>query len=72
MEDVAFIVIFAGKGGTRLLFEEVGNENGLTSEVHGDVGDTCEAKFRERPSGDVTRIKSEENPTHEVLLAGFP
>lgn len=65
--------LFAGIGGIRLGFQ-----------MHGDVGcvfssewdkfatKTYEANFGDTPKGDITKIKEEDIPEHDILVAGFP
>lgn len=67
-----FIDLFAGIGGIRLGFESVGGKCVFSSEWDKYAQDTYEANFGERPQGDITRIKPETIPEHDILLAGFP
>ncbi len=67
-----FIDLFAGIGGIRLPFDELGYECVFSSEWDEAACDTYEANFGERPRGDITKIGSSEIPHHDVLLAGFP
>jgi DNA (cytosine-5)-methyltransferase 1 len=67
-----FIDLFAGIGGIRLGFESVGGECVFSSEWDKYAQDTYEANFGERPEGDITLIKPETIPEHDILLAGFP
>ncbi len=67
-----FIDLFAGIGGIRLGFESVGGKCVFSSESDKYAQDTYEANFGERPQGDITQIKPETIPEHDILLAGFP
>jgi len=67
-----FIDLFAGIGGMRLAFENVGGECVFSSEWDIYAQNTYEANFGERPQGDITKIKPETIPDHDILLAGFP
>ena len=67
-----FIDLFAGIGGIRLSFEDVGGKCVFSSECDRYAQDTYEANFGERPQGDITKIKPEIIPEHDILLAGFP
>lgn len=67
-----FIDLFAGIGGIRLPFDEAGCKCVFSSEWDKAACDTYEANFGERPSGDITKIKAENIPHHDILLAGFP
>ncbi len=66
------IDLFAGIGGIRLGFESIGGECVFTSEWDGPAQKTYHANFEELPYGDITKIKPEEIPSFDVLLAGFP
>jgi DNA (cytosine-5)-methyltransferase 1 len=67
-----FINLFAGISGIRLAFENVGGKCVFSSEWDKYAQDTYEANFGERPQGDITKIKPEIIPEHDILLAGFP
>lgn len=67
-----FIDLFAGIGGIRLPFEELGYNCVFSSEWDKPAADTYEANFGERPAGDITKIPAEDIPPHDLLLAGFP
>jgi DNA (cytosine-5)-methyltransferase 1 len=66
------IDLFAGIGGIRLGFESIGGECVFTSEWDAPAQKTYQANFQEQPYGDITKIKPEEIPSFDVLLAGFP
>lgn len=67
-----FIDLFAGIGGIRLPYDELGHHCIFSSEWDKAAADTYEANFGERPQGDITKIKAEDIPPHQLLLAGFP
>lgn len=67
-----FIDLFAGVGGIRLPFDELGGECVFTSEWDIHAQKTYEANFGHRPAGDITTVSAEEIPSHNVLLGGFP
>lgn len=67
-----FIDLFAGIGGIRIPFDELGHRCVFSSEWDKSACDTYEANFGERPKGDITKIPSEDIPHHDLLLAGFP
>lgn len=69
---VTFIDLFAGIGGIRIPFNEMGYKCVFSSEWDKAAADTYEANFGERPSGDISLIPAEEIPSHDILLAGFP
>ena len=67
-----FIDLFAGIGGIRLPFDELGGNCVFSSEWDKAAADTYEANFGERPAGDITKIAADQIPAHNLLLAGFP
>ncbi len=69
-----FIDLFAGIGGLRRGFDEIGGECVFTSEWDRYSQATYRANFRvDHPiAGDIVGIPSEHIPQHDVLLAGFP
>ena len=67
-----FIDLFAGVGGIRIAFEEIGGECVFSSEWDKYSQITYEANFGEKPHGDITQIETSEIPKHDVLLGGFP
>jgi DNA (cytosine-5)-methyltransferase 1 len=66
------IDLFAGIGGIRLGFEEIGGECVFTSEWDKFAQQTYQENFEEIPYGDITEIDPTEIPSFDVLLAGFP
>ena len=67
-----FIDLFAGIGGIRLPFQELGGLCVFTSEWDKFSKKTYASNFGEYPDGDITEIRSDKIPPHDVLLAGFP
>ena len=67
-----FIDLFAGIGGIRLPFQELGGHCVFTSEWDRFSKKTYAANYGEVPEGDITKIAATEIPSHDVLLAGFP
>lgn len=67
-----FIDLFAGIGGIRLAYQNVGGKCVFTSEWNNYAKKTYEANFGEVPYGDITKINEKNIPDHEILLAGFP
>lgn len=70
----SFIDLFAGIGGLRRGFENVGGECVFTSEWNKFSRLTYEANYESNHvlNGDITKIDEKEIPSHDVLLAGFP
>jgi len=67
-----FIDLFAGIGGIRLAYQNLGGKCVFTSEWNNFAKKTYEANFGEVPFGDITKIDENAIPDHDVLLAGFP
>lgn len=67
-----FIDLFAGIGGIRLAFQNLGGKCVFTSEWDNYSKKTYEANFGEVPFGDITKISEKEIPDHDILLGGFP
>ncbi len=67
-----FIDLFAGIGGIRMAFQNLGGKCVFTSEWDKFSKITYDANFGEVPFGDITKIDENEIPNHDVLLAGFP
>ena len=72
--DFTFIDLFAGIGGLRLAFEPFGGRCVFSSEWDSHSVATYEENFRDnrRVQGDITAIKEDAIPDHDLLLAGFP
>lgn len=67
-----FIDLFAGIGGIRLAYQNLGGKSVFTSEIDNYSKKTYEANFGEVPFGDITKINENDIPDHDLLLAGFP
>ncbi len=72
MEPIRFIDLFAGIGGIRLPFDELGYECVFSSEWDKAAATTYHANFGEWPAGDITKIDTTDIPAHDLLLGGFP
>ncbi len=67
-----FIDLFAGIGGIRIPFDEMGYHCLFSSEWDAKACQTYFANFGTVPFGDITKIPAQKIPKHDVLLAGFP
>ena len=69
-----FVDLFAGIGGIRLAFEDIGGECVFTSEWDSYAQKTYAANFSttHQLNGDITQIHEDDIPDHDVLLGGFP
>ena len=70
--DFKFIDLFAGIGGIRMPFQNLGGKCVFSSEIDKYAAQTYEANYGEKPSGDITQISAETIPDFDILLAGFP
>lgn len=68
----SFVDLFAGIGGFRQAFENVGGKCVMSSEWDRFCALTYEANFGNPPEGDITKISAKDIPDHDVLTAGFP
>ena len=67
-----FIDLFAGIGGMRIPFDELGGECTFSSEWDRFAQKTYELNFGHAPQGDITQIPAKSVGDHDVLLGGFP
>lgn len=67
-----FIDLFAGIGGIRIPFQELGGQCVFTSEWDNSAQKTYRINFGVEPHGDITKIQASDIPDFDVLLAGFP
>ncbi|MEZ8038951.1 DNA (cytosine-5-)-methyltransferase [Vibrio sp. 1F263] len=74
IEDASFrfIDLFAGIGGIRYPFQQLGGHCVFTSEWDKFAQKTYLANYGDMPNGDITKISAEEIDDHEILLGGFP
>ncbi len=67
-----FIDLFAGIGGIRIPFQELGGQCVFSSEWDKFAQKTYRVNFGEEPNGDITKINASEIPDFDILLGGFP
>lgn len=70
--DFTFIDLFAGIGGIRIPFQELGGKCVFTSEWDKWAQKTYRINFGEEPQGDITKIDAQNIPDFDILLGGFP
>ena len=71
----SFIDLFAGIGGMRIPFDELGGRCVMTSEIDRHALNTYRMNFRDDGhffAGDITQIQIDDIPSHDLLLGGFP
>jgi len=71
-DKLRFIDLFAGIGGIRTPFDELGYEGVFASEIDPYACKTYKENFGDMPHGDITKIDAKDIPAHDLLLAGFP
>lgn len=67
-----FIDLFAGIGGIRIPFDELGCECVFSSEWDAKACETYKANFGDQPCGDITKVDEKSVPAFDICLAGFP
>ncbi len=67
-----FIDLFAGIGGMRYGFEQVGGQCVFSSEWDKYSQITYRSNFGDTPHGDITKIDENSIPDHDILVGGFP
>lgn len=73
-EPFTFIDLFAGIGGLRRGFDEIGGKCVFTCELNRYSQETYRANFQvdHEIAGDITKVDEADIPPHDLLLAGFP
>lgn len=67
-----FVDLFAGIGGLRIPFDELGGKCVFSSEIDKFSRQTYFENFGEIPFGDITKVDINTIPSFDLLLAGFP
>jgi len=67
-----FIDLFAGIGGFRIAFQNLGGKCVFSSEIDAYAQKTYGRNFGELPHGDITKINEKDIPDHDILTGGFP
>jgi DNA (cytosine-5)-methyltransferase 1 len=70
--EFRFIDLFAGIGGIRIPFQELGGECVFTSEWDYFAQKTYKMNFGGEIHGDITEVKEKDIPDFDILLGGFP
>lgn len=70
--DFTFIDLFAGIGGIRIPFQELGGKCVFSSEWDKFAQKTYRVNFGETPEGDITKIAAKDIPDFDILIGGFP
>ena len=73
MENLKYIDLFAGMGGFRAGFDAAGLECVFTSEIETHQQTMYESIHEDNNvQGDITKIKAEDIPTHDIMVGGIP
>lgn len=67
-----FIDLFAGLGGFHLALRQLGYTCVFASELDPTLQSLYLTNFKMKPEGDITKIRVEAIPEHDILCAGFP
>lgn len=67
-----FIDLFAGIGGFRMAMQRLGGKCVFSSEWDNYAKETYFGNYGEVPFGDITQIKEDSIPDHDILCGGFP
>lgn len=70
--EFTFIDLFAGIGGFRIPFQNLGGKCVFSSEFNYHAQRTYELNYGEVPFGDITKLNLDIVPKHDILCAGFP
>lgn len=77
-KHIRFIDLFCGIGGFRHAITSVAEAHKVQASCvfSSDIDNSCQeaylANFGELPHGDITEVKADDVPEHDILLAGFP
>lgn len=77
-KTITFADLFAGIGGFRLGIEQASQKLGIpvkcvfSSEIEKNARVIYEKNFKETPSGDITKIHTDNIPDMDILCGGFP
>lgn len=70
--DFTFIDLFAGIGGFRIAFQNLGGQCVFSSEIDKYACQSYAHNFGDIPFGDITKISEKDIPDHDILTGGFP
>jgi DNA (cytosine-5)-methyltransferase 1 len=72
LQGYTFIDLFCGIGGFHLALKSFGAECVFASDINAKAQNIYQTNFVMRPQGDITKIKANQIPAHDILCAGFP
>lgn len=71
-KEFTYVSLFSGVGGFEQALNKLGGTCVLASEIDKHANKAYEALYNEPTVGDITAIKSEDVPDHDLLVGGFP
>ena len=63
-----YIDLFAGIGGIRMPFQNLGGKCVFSSEIDKYAAQTYEANYGDKPSGDITKISADSIPEFDIYI----
>lgn len=72
MKEFTYIDLFCGIGGFHQAMKDLGGKCVYACDIDADCRKTYERNYGIRPDGDITAVKEEDIPHHNVLCGGFP
>ena len=72
LKDYKFIDLFCGIGGFHLALSSFGAKCVFASDIDKSAREVYQKNFKIEPCGDITKIKVEDIPQHDIICAGFP
>lgn len=72
LAKISYIDLFCGIGGFHLALASFGARCVFASEIDSKARAVYKKNFGIEPSGDITKIKNNAIPPHDILCAGFP
>lgn len=72
LQDLTFIDLFCGIGAYHKVLKEFNCKCVFSSEIDKHAAKYYEVNHGMKPHGDITKIKAEDIPAHDILCAGFP
>jgi len=72
LNNFNFIDLFAGIGGLRIPFDELGGKCVLSSEIDKYARQTYQSYFNHLPKGDICQLDISQIPDFDILVGGFP
>lgn len=72
MKEFTYIDLFCGIGGFHQAMSDLGGKCVYASDIDADCRKTYERNYGIKPDGDITIVKEEDIPAHNVLCGGFP